>query len=263
MSLPELQLGGPDIEAAKLEALRNSLQIGKFKDYPENKDRLVIPTFQYDTYGRVIIPDGPWTADKEKITAERYHQLQKRGLEFDSRGRPLHPLFREMVQDEKIGVVTGRGFFWEFGPNETADAAVIRRDLGNEPWILLIQRHDNKQFALPGGFLEGKSALETAIAEPREEAFMYLDSLAQTAFLAYRGAVADIRTTAHAWVETNVFVFELPNGMAAAHKSGELIYEGGDDADKAFWVPFSHAEEIVQPAHKLLIQAITPQIVRV
>lgn len=262
MNLPELKMQHSEIETAKLAALRDSLKIGKFRDYPENTDRLVASSFQYDSYGRIILPDGPWTTDKEKITAERYHELQNRGLEFDSRGRPLHPLFHEMVQNQDIGVVTGRGFFWEFGPNETADAAVIRRDLGNEPWILLIQRHDNKQFALPGGFLEGKTALETAIAEPREEAFMYLENLAHLAVHAYSGAVADIRTTAHAWVETNVFVFELPNAMAMAHNPGELIYDGGDDADKAFWVPFSHAEEIVQPAHKLLVQAITPQVLR-
>lgn len=262
MSSPEFKAQNPDIEIAKLAALRDALRIGKFKDYPENTDRLVASDLPRDEFGRIILPDGPWSIDTEKISAERYQQLQNRGLEFDSQNRPLHPLFHQLVQDPEIGAVTGRGFFWEFGPNETADAAVIRRDLSNEPWILLIQRNDNKQFALPGGFLEDKTALETAVAEPKEEAFMHLDDLAQFAIHSYSGAVADIRTTAHAWVETNVFIFELPDAVAMTHKPGSLLYKGGDDANKVLWVPFSHAEEIVQPAHKLLIQAITPQVIR-
>lgn len=260
MNTPELGTPLDPLMNEKLDALRDSLALGKFQGYPDNTDRLVLPSFDHDASGRVIIPDGPWSTDQEIITPEQYRKLQNQGLAFDSQNRPLHPLFKEMVQDPAIGVVTGRGFLWNFGPNETADAAVIRRDLGDEPWILLIQRGDNKQLALIGGFLEGKTALETAIAEPEEEALINLREIAHLAIHAYSGAVADIRTTAHAWIKTQVFVFELPDTMAQRHRPGELVYDGGDDADKAFWVPFSHAEEFVQPAHKLLIRAITPLV---
>ncbi len=250
----------PDIETQKLNAMRDALAIGKFATYPDNQDRLVCNTFDTDERGNIIIPDGPWETDKETISAERYNALQDRGLSFDSKGRPLHPLFPKMVQDPEIGVVTGKGFFWEFGPNETADAVIIRRDLGDEPWVLLIQRSDTKQFAFIGGFLEGKTSLETAIAEPNEEAFIALRAIAHTAVLAHRSAVADIRTTANAWTETSAWVFELPDEMAAAHRPGELVYDGGDDAVKALWVPFSHAEELVHPGHKLLARGVTPTV---
>lgn len=260
MNHTEILHTSPDIEAQKLDAIRAALAIGKFASYPDNQDRLVCDTFQHDQQGRIIIPEGPWETDREAISAERYKALQDRGISFDSEGRPLHPLFREMVQDPSIGVVTGKGFFWEFGPNETADAVIIRRDLGDEPWVLLIQRSDTKQLAFIGGFLEGKTALETAIAEPKEEAFIALEGIAHTAVLAHRSAVADIRTTAHAWTETNVYVLELPDEMAATHRPGELIYDGGDDAIKALWVPFSHAEELVHPGHKLLGRAVAPTV---
>src|SRR5688572_17551426 len=51
-------------------------------------------------------------------------------------GAPLHPWLTEMLADPGIGVVTGKHFYRNYGPNYTADPIVVRRDLA-EPHILL------------------------------------------------------------------------------------------------------------------------------
>src|SRR5690606_24147307 len=139
------------------------------------------------------LPRGPWdTLGRNEVTHEH----------------KVHPWLKEMLQDPLIGVVTGKGAYWNFGPNHTVDPIIVRYQKST-PEIVLIQRKDTGQWALPGGFIdENETAIEAALREAREETSINLGRLAAHAVEIYHGPVADARTTAHAWAETTALRFD-------------------------------------------------------
>src|SRR5689334_660867 len=153
--------------------MRGEVMDTEFKRYPHRSQRFVgkVALMDKDSQGRIIIPEGPHTIDhyrpgQEVVpTPAMQRELGRKGLELDSRGRPLHPWFKEMVENPNIGVWTGKGFWYHWGPNYTADAIVEHRDD-----ILVVWRRDNGKPALPGGFLnKGETAYEAAPRETVEE----------------------------------------------------------------------------------------------
>ena len=90
--------------------------------------------------------------------------------------------------------------------------------------ILLIQRRDTGEWALPGGFIDnGESTLIAAQREVLEETGVIV---AQDEGLIYSGPVNDPRNTKEAWIETaaHLFLTELEEKVA-----------GADDAMDARW----------------------------
>lgn len=90
---------------------------------------------------------------------------------------------------------------WFDGPNYTADAVII--DSAHEK-ILLIERSDCGQWALPGGFIDtDEPASVAAQREAAEETSLNVTD----GQLVFRGIVDDPRNTERAWIETSAYLF--------------------------------------------------------
>lgn len=201
------------------------------------------------------------------------------GIEMPEKA-PVHPWAAEMAADPGIGLVTGKGAYWNYGPNYTADPIVIRRDF-EEPHILLIQRADTGNWALPGGFVDnGEDPGLAAEREAEEESGIVISRFKHTRSYIYGGPIADLRTTANAWPETSAYCFELQienredqkalvemmsrtrlqkvirsvGRMSSIDRLQNMPWKGSDDARKAAWLPVSKLDDALFGSHKLLIK---------
>lgn len=137
----------------------------------------------------------------------------------------LHPWLHSPEHTHAFTDTDGKGGFWNFGPNYTADCIIISDE--SLPRIALIQRQDTGKLALPGGFIDTtEEPLGAAIREAREETALDISNVAGT--LVYDGPVADYRATREAWPHTYAFRFVVPLANLLA----------GDDAKAASWVRF-------------------------
>lgn len=212
------------------------------------------PTTRFcDPNGNLDIPSGPWHIGdfSDTPTYEEQIDFKKQGKLTDSIGRPLHPWINDMLTNPEIGVVSGKGFYWNWGPNYTADPIIVRHDLG-EPYVLLIQRADTGHWALPGGFKnEDESDMSAAMREAKEETGIDIQSLNCEPIPIYKGPLADLRATAHAWPETVAIRFDISN-EAARNFTAEQ-WPGSDDAVRARWTPVRQINNHLFGSHRLLI----------
>lgn len=187
-------------------------------------------------------PDGPWTLNTTPLPSpdETLH-LQTKGYQTDSLGRPLHPWAQHLLSSEHGGIVTGKGAYWNWGPNPTADPIVITTE--KRPRILLIERSDTGVLALPGGFLDGNEPPhDAALRELEEETSL---KLSQTGTLIYQGPVSDLRGTLHAWAETSAYLFTVDAPCDVA---------GNDDALSAKWYFIDELPGTLFGSHALLVE---------
>lgn len=235
----------------QLTLLSEQLARQAYPGYPEQADRFYAPAhLGYLACECLVIPDGSWSAnthpnrqDAETIPDDDTQRtLLAQGYRLDRTGRPLHPWLEQMATNQSIGIVTGKGAYWQWGPNRTADSAVV-----HDGSLLLIQRRDTGTWALPGGFIDGDEPAEQAAKrEVGEETGVTLGSARGKQY--YEGPVVDLRTTAHAWPETTAFLFQVDNDTRPA-------VLGADDAQQAAWVPFEELPDVrLFGAHKLLVQ---------
>ena len=172
--------------------------------------RLTVTDVSMEGTGTIVLPDGPWLKNNTPLptTAESI-AFRAAGYETDSEGRPLHPWLRQMLTTPESGVITGKGFYHNWGPNYTADPIVLTREV--IPSVLLIQRVDTGVWALPGGFIDPdeKDPLDAATRELYEETHLNINQVGASSELIYQDVVADLRTTAHAWAETSAYLFVI------------------------------------------------------
>ncbi len=239
-----------DFKQQCLAAFREQLACRAYPGYPSFRDRFFVDRDDF-AMEPVHLPDGPWETSNGALPSIREQQaLAQVVSRFDRWGRPLHPWFDQMAEDPVIGVVTGKGFYWNWGPNYTADAVVLRHDL-DEPHVLLIQRADTGQWALPGGFIDpGEDALTASVREAHEEALIDLRQSQQSSVLTYSGPLADLRTTANAWPETTVFRFDLPTEMA---QRLPLQYTGSLESPIVSWMPVRLVDDHLFGSHRQLL----------
>lgn len=223
-----------------------------YPGYPDFSERLRLhPTDSPVT--PTYLPDGPWeTSGYQTPSMFEHTMLTAKGevTRFDHRGRPLHPWFSDMAYDASLGIVTGKGALWHWGPNHAADSIIIRHDL-DVPHILLITRHDTGSLALPGGFVDaGETSKEAAIREVREETGLDITAHEHMQTV-YRGPVADLRMTANAWIETTAYRLDIP---AHAESSFLDTVQGNDDASQAGWFACDTLDTQLFGSHCLLIE---------
>jgi ADP-ribose pyrophosphatase YjhB (NUDIX family) len=250
----------PSSKDIQLEMMRSGMMRTPYPGYPEFYDRLVAsPDALRTTEGELVINPGPWEVNthanrvgmNEPPTPEETRKFQDMGLEIDFYGRPVHPWFEDMVGDTEIGVVTGKGAYWGWGPNKTVDPIVIQ-----EGHILLIKRGDTGNWALPGGFIDGEELINVAgRRECQEETGLELPVTIQPEVI-YQGPVTDTRTTVNAWPETTALLYRLPDGPLP-------FVRGADDAVQAAWFPLETAMEAqLFGSHQYLVQQAAERCVQ-
>lgn len=152
--------------------------------------------------------------------------------------RALHPW-----RDTLPSLPEGKGNFYYWGPNRTVDPVVLSGDT-DIPSLLLIQRGDTGDWALPGGFIDpGEDAVVAGLRELEEETELVLDDTAPIEV--YRGPVNDPRSTLHAWPETTALLWRI------AHQKPVT---GADDARQASWVPLDALPANLYGSHRELIE---------
>lgn len=244
-----------------LDCYAHALQQPPYPGYPEQHQRLIVDLMPYDEHGHIALDTtGSWVAGAtlptrdEQLTDVLHNIGYPKMCMLDADYRPLHPWWRDIITRPEIGGVVGKGFYYYWGANYTADAAVIAHDTNNMPHILLIQRADSGQWALPGGFINSDEPSKmAAVRELQEETSLLLDASLADAHKLYTGPVLDIRTTLHAWAETHLWLFNaygtgLPN--IAAH----------DDAQDAMWVALHELPDNLYGSHPVLVQMVLNQI---
>ena len=159
-------------------------------------------------------------------------------VQFDAEGRPLNPRGRTGL--------SGRGELGKWGANFTSDPVVTKEENGRQ-YLLVIQRKDNGQWALPGGMVDyGERPVEGVVRELIEEAlqggvtlseeataelFEKISAYFSRAEAFYQGHVDDPRNTDNAWMETDAFHAKL-----TAEEAADLPIGAGDDAAKVRWM---------------------------
>jgi len=217
-----------------------------YPGYPETRLVIEDPNLKIDS---IELPDGPWVMNNTNLPSESESQVfRDAGYKTDSEGRPLHPWLKDMITDPDLGVVTGKGKYWNWGPNYTADPIVITRE--ERPRVLLIQRSDTGKWALPGGFVDPGETDPIAAArrELFEEAGVQVEAPGE---LIYQDVVADLRTTAHAWAETSAYRFFVDEPLPVI---------AGDDAVNAEWRYIDELAEDLHGSHAVLIELALEQL---
>ncbi len=242
---------------AQLELLAAQVHEGIYPGYPPLRERLVasLSSLGRTAAGALILPEtGPWIATPYNAaeaapTPDQTRVFVARGLAVDSRGRPLHPWLQDMVENPAIGVCGGKRYYQAWGPNKTADMVTEHGDS-----LLMVERRDTGQWALPGGFLNGSEpSFHGAYRELHEETGLAPEHF--TSALVYSGPVIDPRMTAHAWPETTAYALQLD---AAAPRP---YVRGQDDARRAAWIEKSAVHELpLFGAHKFLAELALAQL---
>lgn len=127
--------------------------------------------------------------------------------------------------DVLIKLPEGRGQLWHDGANPTADTILITNE--PTPRILMVQRRDTGQWALPGGFVDdGESSITAARRELQEETGLLAPN--EEPAVIYHGLVADPRSTRQSWPSTTACLWRVDAPQTA---------QAGDDATNATWLP--------------------------
>jgi ADP-ribose pyrophosphatase YjhB (NUDIX family) len=208
-----------------------------YAGYPER--RLIIPTGELAIRNNVLyLPDHTSevnhhsnrdgadpallhpivpTRELPKLDITYVERWKRLGLGMDQYNRPLHPKWRELITNPQIGVFTGPGFYYLYGPNGTSDAAVYRTPYAGAPvedyeWLLIKRRKEGAteegKWALPGGFGEpdDSSVVVTARRELGEETG--LTDMGDSAQIIQQRRPAGRRTTLNSWTENSLVRFD-------------------------------------------------------
>jgi ADP-ribose pyrophosphatase YjhB (NUDIX family) len=218
----------------------NDLNNSRFKypGYPTEK--FIFPKGNKNA----TIPEGPWdTLYGDFPTNEETDNLQARMCRVDELGRPIHPWFEDLARS--VGVVAGRGKYWNWGPNYTVDPIIIG-DIDTNPKLLLVKRNDNNKWAFPGGFLDytAESTLDASVRECLEETGVDIDNKPEKTI--YIGPVADERTTAHAWAFTNAKLWLLDTVQSVSPQIEEVNY--------VKWHELTNLPENIHGSHAKIIE---------
>ncbi|MCB0330077.1 MAG: NUDIX domain-containing protein [Bdellovibrionales bacterium] len=139
-------------------------------------------------------PNG-WAASPGTKMFRTDARSYENDLPTNEKGEVLNPRGRTGIKD-------GTGLLGTPGANFAADPIIIQRTKnGTELRLLVVERADTKQWALPGGMVDfGEKVTQTLARELAEETGLWLDM--DDAVIVYQGYVDDPRNTDKAWMET-------------------------------------------------------------
>lgn len=224
-----------------------------FPGYPLPANRLFLHTAGVKVSGRTLfVPDGPWQVNdhsnrrdvaaallddvipsKDQATYWRAHAKY-----VDQVGRPLHPHWRELMGDSRIGLPTGLGAFYRYGPNTMADAIIYRRHKGTLEFLLIKQKRSGK-WGVPGGFIEPTDASPEAAAYREAKEETGLCDLTGRAEVLLRTLPIRERDTLNAWAEVVVVLIHAEQSYLQT-----AVPIAGDDASIAQWFALSRITDL-------------------
>ncbi|QQG45202.1 MAG: NUDIX domain-containing protein [Candidatus Sungiibacteriota bacterium] len=143
-------------------------------------------------------------------------------VELDSSNRPRNPRGRTGL--------AGRGILWRWGANLAVDTVLSRLNAEtDELELLLINRKDTGELALPGGMVnKGEKIREAQEREFEEETGLKISM--EDSETVYCGYVDDQRNTDNAWMETVASHKHMGSNQAST-----LSFRAGDDAENVLW----------------------------
>lgn len=241
------------------ELAENSAKLPE-RGYPPTKDRLYLPPTTWNDMvhnGEVTIPDGPWhitshpnrqrpevqglldgiATEDSPMSAEHITRWQGMGLLVDTAGRPLHPRASQLLTTPGVGMFTGPGFHYRYGPQRMGNFGLRRERNGVVEYAMSAVRRSTLKWGMSGGYTNvGETVDAAAFREGYEEVGVERKALGAlsvraTVFSPPKGFKRD---TLHAWGEEwFTFVRSLDNpGLDGV----ELITHDEHEVAEVAWV---------------------------
>jgi ADP-ribose pyrophosphatase len=165
----------------------------------------------------------------EELAGQPWRMPERASLE----DAPKNPAGRTGIQ--------GRGILGAWGANHAADPIITRTDpRSGGLLVLLVERGDSGELALPGGMVDpGERLSVTAARELQEETGLTIDMTDATPV--HEGFVDDPRNTDHAWMETKVFHKHLDADTSSAIRGAPLQSRDAAETRGVRWVPVEEA----------------------
>lgn len=234
------------------------------RGYPTTDRRLYLPPAVWSKMlhsGEIAIPDGPWhianhpnrqqaahqhllhdiATEESPMSAQQITHWQNLGLLVDTAGRPLHPQAAQLLTMPGIGMFTGPGFHWRYGPQRMGNLGLRRERNGSVEYAMAAVQRSTIKWGMPGGYANaGETMDDAAFREGYEEVGVERKALGAIALTA---AVLSPpkgfgRDTLHAWGEEwFTFLHSLNNPGLDGIK---LETHDEQEVKGVAWVPLDH-----------------------
>ncbi len=264
-----------ELTKADLDHVAHKISYSPQPGYPPLENRMRIHHVR-QRGKRLFVPNGPWQVQPHAnragkaahlldievpnnlvrlVDSARAKRWTAEGLLLDQYNRPIHPNWQQLLADPRIGLPTGIGFFYRYGPNRTVDPVIYRNTHGPLE-LLLIRRKDNGQWALPGGFEDPTDydSIFAALRETEEETSLKVPITGVEQI--HESLPIGRRATIHAWTNNKAFLM---------HCDQEYLYdvapEARDDAIDVGWFTPQAMEQLQMfDDHPLYIQLAVSRI---
>ncbi|XP_066928249.1 putative nudix hydrolase 6 isoform X1 [Clytia hemisphaerica] len=256
----------------------------KDEDVPWMTD---LPTYAPVTYTDAkILTEKPVWADPD-VADEAFDKIAFNAMDGQTNRTSYHgdyvfeDLSGKQVPRNPMGRtgMRGRGLLGKWGPNHAADPIVTRfkRDSegnvekrGDKPVLefVAIQRRDTKEWAIPGGMVDGgehvsatlkrefgEEALNSLEDDQKEETKTLIADFFKGGEKIYEGYVDDPRNTDNAWMESCAYNYHDDDGK----KAGKIPLNAGDDAQAVRWMTIDGDIQLYA-SHKDFIEKVCTRL---
>lgn len=285
-------------EGIPMAAVHQKARTEAYHGAPEDKKRFLIKdeevpwSVEITKYEPVlytqenILKDKPVWADPD-VTDEAFDNIKFNTMDGQVNRVSYHGDYEfEELENKKVPRnpmgrtgMRGRGLLGKWGPNHAADPIVTRfkrNEAGevekkeDKPILefVAIQRRDTKEWAIPGGMVDGgehvsatlkrefgEEALNSLDDEGKEETKTLITEFFKGGDKIYEGYVDDPRNTDNAWMETAAYNFHDDDGK----KAGKIPLNAGDDAQAVRWMAIDSDIQLYA-SHKDFIQKVCEKL---
>lgn len=138
---------------------------------------------------------------------------QHNGLVLDDKGHPIYPYADQFIADESLGMMTGLGWYWRYGPNQKTYAVLARQcDEQADLEVAVVRRPREDRLNLPGIFLKrSQLAITAALQVISKDIGLDTDRIKGTAIGSWPRLVPSPYDTLNAWREESIVAIREPN----------------------------------------------------
>lgn len=244
------------------ELAENSVKLPE-RGYPPIDKRLQLPLAVWNNMvqsGEITIPDGPWhitnhpnrqkaeehllddiATEESPMSAQQITHWKNLGLLVDTAGRPLHPRAAQLLTTPGVGMFTGPGFHYRYGPQRMGNLGLRRERNGIVEYAMAAVQRTTLKWGMPGGYANAGETVEAAaFREGYEEVGVKRQALGK---IVVKAAVLSPpkgfkRDTLHGWGEEWSTLVHSPDNPEldgielTIHDKKEVLYVD--------WVPLEH-----------------------